>query len=755
MNIQLTPFQLEALNKLMEAMQKSARDIVLKSPTGSGKTIILTHFMSEFMQSNANTVFVWLTPGKGNLEEQSKAKMDAYIHNAQTKLLSDVMTGGFEDGDACFINWEKLTKKGNTALKDSERTNFIEWITRAHDSGLSFKIIIDESHQNFTAKADEIIQLFKTDKIIRASATPLADKNALIVEVTENEVIEQGLIKKLIAINENFPQKIETQNQTHYLLEEAEKKRLELKTEFLNRSVNVNPLVIVQLPNNSDALLENVLDFYQTKQMTTENGLVAVWLSKQHENLDGIEKNNAPQEIVIIKQAIATGWDCPRAHILVKLRDNMDETFEIQTIGRIRRMPEAHHYGCDLLDTCYLYTFDEKFTEGVKAALGDALDAKTIFLKNEYKKISLVKESRSAVSGGKDLRETTKAVAEYFSSALGYGAPNEKTPRVCDANSVSKTQSGLRRTPLNLKMSFESAGFIFSDDIVRKTVSGSAATFNEMNSSNLNEIEFREKLNTHTHGKEFHNRVGRLGQELGVDYGNAVIVVNKLFSSKTKYSEKILWLEPKQLYAFVINNFELLKHYMRESMAVNLQQQLNFGKTMQKVQKEFLIPQSALFTYDGKNRVQKVYSKNVYAQYLSSAEKRSAPEKRFEKFLEECEAVDWFYKNGDKGDEYFSLVYFDNGAAQKLFYPDYVVSVKGKIWICETKGGFDRTGNSQDIDIFSPKKFAVLKAYLEQQNLYGGFVRFDENSQELFIATEKYCDDISDSNWKPLKEVFV
>lgn len=104
----------------------------------------------------------------------------------------------------------------------------------------------------------------------------------------------------------------------------------------------------------------------------------------------------------------------------------MDETFEIQTIGRIRRMPEAHHYGCDLLDTCYLYTFDEKFTEGVKAALGDALDAKTIFLKNEYKKISLVKEQRSAVSGGKDLRETTKAVAEYFSSALGHGAPNEK-----------------------------------------------------------------------------------------------------------------------------------------------------------------------------------------------------------------------------------------------------------------------------------------------------------------------------------------
>ena len=62
-----------------------------------------------------------------------------------------------------------------------------------------------------------------------------------------------------------------------------------------------------------------------------------------------------------MKQAISTGWDCPRAKILVKLRDNMSEDFETQTIGRIRRMPQAHHYENTLLDNCYLYTFDEKY----------------------------------------------------------------------------------------------------------------------------------------------------------------------------------------------------------------------------------------------------------------------------------------------------------------------------------------------------------------------------------------------------------
>ena len=73
-----------------------------------------------------------------------------------------------------------------------------------------------------------------------------------------------------------------------------------------------------------------------------KTGQLAVWLSDRHENLEGIDSNRAaPSTAVIIKQAVATGWDCPRAQILVKLRDNMDETFEIQTIGRIRRMPEA------------------------------------------------------------------------------------------------------------------------------------------------------------------------------------------------------------------------------------------------------------------------------------------------------------------------------------------------------------------------------------------------------------------------------
>lgn len=47
MDITLTNFQLKAIADLTEAMDKPNREIVLKSCTGSGKTIILTHFMDS------------------------------------------------------------------------------------------------------------------------------------------------------------------------------------------------------------------------------------------------------------------------------------------------------------------------------------------------------------------------------------------------------------------------------------------------------------------------------------------------------------------------------------------------------------------------------------------------------------------------------------------------------------------------------------------------------------------------------------
>ena len=709
-------------------METPARDIILKSPTGSGKTIILTYFMHQYIQSFPKTVFVWLTPGKANLEEQSKAKMDKYIHASQTKLLSDVMTAGFEENDSCFINWEKLTKKGNNALKDSERTNFLEHIQHALNDGIRFVIIVDESHQNNTIKADEIIQYFHTDKIIRCSATPKGIAKAEIIEIPEEEVIAAGLIKKMLVINQDFPQSIETDDQTAFLLEKALQKQRELRAAFLQNGNDINPLIVIQIPNKSETLQDGVERYLETQGLTYENGQLAVWLSNRHENLEGIDEPNAASAAVIIKQAVATGWDCPRASILVKLRDNMDETFEIQTIGRIRRMPEAKHYQNDLLDSCYLYTFDEKFTAGVKMALDKgALNASTLFLKNEYKDITLTGEQRTMVTSTRNPQKALQAIVAYAQKELGIG--------------TDKTENRTR---------LQAAGYEMSENIVKHTLSGETATL-DFAAADMNAIAVSEKLNTHKHGRDYHHKIGKIGMEIGMEYSYMNTIVRKLFDKNFKYSRKILALEPREVYAFVLNNADRLAHLVREAMAYELAQlQLEI---QQKSFYEFRIPQSCIFTYNGEAKTQLVMKKNVYQNYLSSAAPRSTPEVKFEKFCERSDSVEWWYKNGDKGNEYFSIVYVDNSNRQKLFYPDYLISVGGQIWIIETKGGFDRSGNSQDIDLYTPKKFGVLKAYLDEHGLKGGIVRNDATTDELCICMEHYSDNIGSDDWQVLESV--
>lgn len=85
--------------------------------------------------------------------------------------------------------------------------------------------------------------------------------------------------------------------------------------------------------------------------------LVFGFLNKKR-NVSDVNKLDNKVEYLIIKQAIATGWDAPRAKILIKIRENMGEQFTVQTLGRIRRTPQPWigHYNVDVLDNAYLYT---------------------------------------------------------------------------------------------------------------------------------------------------------------------------------------------------------------------------------------------------------------------------------------------------------------------------------------------------------------------------------------------------------------
>ena len=76
--------------------------------------------------------------------------------------------------------------------------------------------------------------------------------------------------------------------------------------------------------------------FLAQKGMDYNNKKVSLWLSdkKINNESDLIIPNDSEVNFLIFKMAIDTGWDCPRASILVRFRETKSEVFEIQTIGR-------------------------------------------------------------------------------------------------------------------------------------------------------------------------------------------------------------------------------------------------------------------------------------------------------------------------------------------------------------------------------------------------------------------------------------
>ena len=144
---------------------------------------------------------------------------------------------------------------------------------------------------------------------------------------------------------------------------------------------------------------------------------------------------------------------------------------------------------------------------------------------------------------------------------------------------------------------------------------------------------------------------------------------------------------------------------------------------------------------------------NAYKNYTNefiTDKTRSMPERLFERYCEASPDVAWIYKNGDSGQQYFSILYTDYVQHQWLFYPDYIVKMKnGETWIIETKGG-EVSGHSKNIDAQVGNKFSAFKRYAEYYGLKWGFVR--DIDEDLFINNTEYVEDMSDKNWRPLSE---
>ncbi len=731
LSIKLFDFQEQAVIKLIDLTSKkdSKQTIIMKAPTGSGKTIILIDYVDTYLTNvNANTAFIWLCPGKGNLEDQSRDKMMKFAPGRVTQNLFDALLNGFAPGCTTFINWELVTKRGNTAIRDSERKNLFDRIADAHRSGVEFIVMIDEEHSNNTAKAKSIIDAFSSKNIVRVSATSIENKRYEFFEIDEVDVINAGLITKALYVNEGVANNTEITDDYDYLLDLADAKRKAVADRYKDYGKNIRPLVLIQFPNGQPETIAAVERKLESMGYTYDNGMVSKWMSEDKKDLpDNLTENDGIPAFLLMKQAISTGWDCPRAKILVKLREGMSESFEIQTIGRIRRMPEAKHYEDDLLDFCYVYTFDEKYKAGLLSNMDKAYETRRLFLKNKCKTFTLEKQIRDMDFNGLGEREVLNKIYDAL---------------------VKKYK--LTGSTADNRLRFMAAGYQFGDEIIGHALYGEYIR-TDMLAESTTYYTTRKRVDTHKHGIDLLHSVDSIKSTIGMQTAKVKTILERLFRRGGSSYRKLLLLDTVEFFAFIINNEHKLKEELREvtaDMAHQLSIPVNPKKSI------FRIPEQDFFKYDPgvKNEVE--YLSNAYHEYTSgyaTSLVRSTSEMLFEQYCEKQDDIEWVYKNGDTGQQYFSIVYLDS-FNQWLFYADYIVMKKdGTVWIIETKGGEAR-GKDKNIDIHIENKYNAFKTYAKEYSLHWGFVRDKDN--QLYINNTEFAHDMADKHWVPLAQEF-
>jgi len=741
MNINLLLYQEKAVDQLITKIkdlldsQESGKVCVFQSPTGSGKTVIVAKFIEEIIKelSGTDLCFLWVSIGKGNLHIQSRDALNKIFGGfPRCVLVEEEFVGGrgrIVRNEVVVVNWEKLRSQDhntgdwlNILMKDGEKLNFREVLRKTREQR-KIILIIDESHigKGSQRTVELISEVFLPDVGLEMSATP--DKETIpsrqdeeegrgaYVYVKPSDVIEQGMIKKEIIINENIDEiEDDEQNSQEVVLEVAYKKRLILAKYFKEMGLNINPLVLIQLPNAEagEVKIQAIKKFLAGKHLAEETGELAIWLSEQKsEDMDEVAEPDNKIEFLIFKQAINTGWDCPRAHILVKFRETHSETFEIQTVGRIMRMPEQKHYIIEDLNRGYIFTNVQSIIVKKEEYNPNIIKHLKSTRKACYRDIKL----KSFYKTRADYGDITARFYETFENVACARLPVVANVTLYDENIKNLERAGhvfnpksfsqdiIADTKVDSKKLDELVGEIKPDKSVRLTLSDNDLydMFNQVIKNNIGSFAPKRSVSPVRESiyKWFRKFLGSKG------WDEEIIAIQRIFlhERNRKTFEEILLnavekykvVKESEVRAKIVENvydFEILSEYFFNQYAD------------EKVESKACLYSPCYLNID-----------------------RSTPEKEFENFLEEnSKNIIWWWKNGENKKDYFGIKYEYEGGIH-TFYPDYLVHFfNNKLGIFEAKDF-----NDQDGTTWTKAKAEALQKYIKEQKksentLLGGIV---------------------------------
>jgi type III restriction enzyme len=430
MKLVLKEFQEQAVSKLVRHLRGASRDasagdrqaVCLSSTTGSGKTVMLTRAIELILEGDEHAspmpdaTFLWITD-QPELNEQTRRKMlsASSVLGADDVVVIDAAFDSetFRAGSVCFLNIQKIGKD-KALVTQGDRRTFTIWDVIKNTIEArpgNFFVVIDEAHRGMIEEGDRseatsIIQKFIKGSsgeippapiVVGISATPDRFNQLIVgtdrmnrpVDVDIADVRLSGLIKDVIVLH--HPKKEQPTDMT--LLREAAKKLKNISAQWAaycakEEDFNVSPLLVVQV---EDAQLKGQLsntDLAHAIQVLRSELGTLPGEAFAHAFQEGATLNFgadhvryiAPPDIegdtgvrvVFFKSSLNTGWDCPRAEVMMSFRAATDATNIAQLVGRMVRTPLARRIrNNEVLNSVSLYLphYDSKSLERVIAKL--------------------------------------------------------------------------------------------------------------------------------------------------------------------------------------------------------------------------------------------------------------------------------------------------------------------------------------------------------------------------------------------------
>ncbi len=747
--------------------------LVFKAPTGAGKTIVMAEFLrclDDNYQFHEDKAYVWVSFGGDESYNQSKNKLYHYFNEGTDMNLKDINNlseGKLYKNNIFFINWSKIkgTDKESKKLRksggvgyggDAVFDDFIRKTRKERDVVL----IIDEAHtETDTHLANEVVDLIDPRIILKITATPkdlpnisdVSQKKAGFVEALESDVIASGLIKeKIIIQTEEDIKKLEDKklSEDEIMLELAFDKRIELKKHYQKLGLDINPLVLIQLPSDfkeKEEVQANLKDLVLSylKQKGVKENEIAVWLSSEKKNLERIEENDGKVNFMIFKVAPATGWDCQRADILVMFREITSPTFHTQIIGRIKRMPEAHHYKLEELNKAYIYTnYNKSHIRDV--AKPETPNKPPIYYTKLKKGVDRI------------ILETTYHQRTDFNTLTPPPLWQKFFLQTLDEEFGTKIQFVTE----NLKIIKRHFDFLSTDVNNQIVVDAEIESFDNF----VHEIKEKGKnLDYHFSQLDVERLYNLLCFEELKKQGDDEAKYNPSRSWGQLKSALNVWFNTRfgfdmAIYYPVIVN-ELLKNSSVLKTAISkalkdFRQKYEI-EIKEKEEKDIfdleLPAKEASFTEDFE-KIEGI-QKNAYEEFYNRKKYLGKEnEGRFIKFLESQKQIIRWHKQDDSGRDAFAIEYFDTKENKnRLFYPDFIIRTENSVYLLDPKN--DITAKSQET---ADKSKALQDWIKKNQSRYsfeiiGGIViekypNWSINNKKTYVYESEQDWDILDLN---------